>query len=185
MILIGKQWAFADPGVKGAYFIPTDTKMKSRGTMLWGLATTKSDGITGLIQFNDYVDPKLTYKIEKLQSQMEDPFFIKKKEIAHSEPVGLQEPKYGGASAQALMMQGKTEEAKELYMESAQMKSSGKQRKGLVADSEARYRAQLEVSLVEEEYEELVKKHNELIEDIMTYRSNLLGYTANKLPSRL
>ena len=82
MKVAGRQWAFADPEADGLYFIATDTDLKGRGTLGWGMANADYDGVKGFIMFRDYVDPKLAYDIEDLKSQIDDPLFERKKTTA-------------------------------------------------------------------------------------------------------
>jgi len=79
MAIIGKQWGFADPDTDGLYFIATDTDVVNRGTLGWGMCTADYDGARGFVMFRDYVDPKLTYDIERLEAAIADPFFEVKK----------------------------------------------------------------------------------------------------------
>jgi len=93
MKLVGRQWAFSDPEAEDIYFIATDTDIKGRGTLGWGMVSGDYDGIDGLIMFKDYVDPKLAYEIESLEAQINDPLFPKKKKAAdvfnNQNPLGM------------------------------------------------------------------------------------------------
>jgi hypothetical protein len=182
MKLFGNQWGFKDPLAEDVYFIPIDTDMKGRKTLGWGMARGNSDGVTGLINFNDYVDPQLVYNIEKLEAQMQDPFFLESKRIVDAGWQAEDLP-YGGVSATALLRQGKTEEGLALMKQA--YGPNQPQRLSLTTRIDQYERAKVEVDKVESEYEKLSKELEELMSDIMTYRFNLLGFTAPELPSRL
>ncbi len=182
MKLFGNQWGFKDPLAEDVYFIPIDTDMKGRKTLGWGMARGNSDGVKELIKLDDYVDPQLVYNLEKLEAQMQDPFFLESKRIVdagwQTEPLS-----HGGVSATALLRQGKTEEGLALMKQA--YGPNQPQRLSLTTRIDQYERAKVEVDKVESEYEKLSKELEELMSDIMTYRFNLLGFTAPELPSRL
>ena len=151
MKVAGKQWAFSDPEADGLYFIATDTDTKNRGTLGWGMCTADSDGVSNMIMFRDYVDPKLAYDIDSLQKQIDSPLFKDAKKLADAQknvsPLGM-----GGLGISPVKIQ---------------------------KDLNAKYYG------VIDEHKSKTEELNGLIEDIMTYRYNLLGMDAASLPTRL
>ena len=175
MKIMGKNWAFKDPGSDNLYFIATDTDVDKRGTVGWGMATADSDGVKNVAMFNDYVDPQLAYEIKSLESEINDPLFKKQHEEFLNPTVNK-----GG------MYKDVPADASWRDQYGPQAGTSG----GMWAD--APEGSSHPDSYKKDTYQEKIDLHEEktaelkgLISDIMAYRLELMGATATRLRKRL
>lgn len=189
MTLIEKQWAFNDPEIDGLYFIATDTDMKGRGTLGWGMALEDSDGVRNIVRFKDYVDPQLAYTAERLRKEKADPLYKRQQMVVEAGPPAKEvEYNAGTPSALSMLMSGDKEGATSKYQQGAEDKTSKAQQKGELAtirENEKYYKAKYKVSSVEEEYEKTTEILSDLINDLFIYRANILGIPTRGTPTRL